>query len=279
MKYCDEYAALISAGVDNALTADERKQLMDHLAQCPACREAYTQMMTMHEAFTDWEEELPGDLAGSVMEQIRKEKAVNKKRKRSWLPLVAAAACCALVFVSYQNMNIKQNTAGINASAQTENAKSITAESDSALPVKDSAETEDSAAFDDSVSYTTSADDILLGDSEDQLLDGVLTYFRSAPEETEIETAADEPVSSVKENPQVLTILTSHDTALTEWMEGNTAAEGHTEEGTTAWLITLGEYDALLVYLNENGIVWEQILVETPDSDVSDLVCVVQLPS
>ena len=60
MKYCDEYAALISAGVDNALTADERKQLMDHLAQCPACREAYTQMMTMHEAFTDWEEDLPG---------------------------------------------------------------------------------------------------------------------------------------------------------------------------------------------------------------------------
>ena len=167
MKYCDEYAALISAGVDNALTADERKQLMDHLAQCPACREAYTQMMTMHEAFTDWEEDLPGDLAGSVMEQIRKEKAVNKKRKRSWLPLVAAAACCALVFVSYQNMNIKQNTAGVNVSAQTENAKSAAVEGDSAMPVMDSVETKDSAAFDDSVSYTTSTDDILLGDSEE----------------------------------------------------------------------------------------------------------------
>jgi len=165
MKYCDEYAALISAGVDNALTADERKQLMDHLAQCPACREAYTQMMTMHEAFTDWEEELPGDLAGSVMEQIRKEQAVTKKRKRSWLPLVAAAACCALVFIGYQSMDITQNTADNAVSFQTEIAKSSAVESADVVVTNDSADTDD-AVFDTSVTYTATTDDILVGDSD-----------------------------------------------------------------------------------------------------------------
>jgi len=281
MKYCEEYAALISAAVDNVLTADERRKLMDHLAACPACREAYTQMLAMHSAFAGWEEEVPGDLAGDVMAKIRKEKAVSKSRRRSWLPLVAAAACCALVFIGYQGMSRESNT--VKDAAPAMDTKAAVSESIAAADTAaDTATAADHAAAADTFAYTTSAEDFRSGEEGEQLLDGVLTYFSGAPESDaalDVEKTAQEP-EEVAADAQTLLILTSYEEALVSWMAENTAAQGHTSEenATTAWLITQEEYALLSAWLTSENIIWEQYLVELPYPE-EDVVCVVYLPS
>ena len=287
MKYCDEYAALISAGVDNALTADERQKLMNHLAQCPACREAYTQMLLMHEAFTDWDEEIPGDLADDVMTTIRKEKAAAKRRKRSWLPLVAAAACCALVFIGYQGTNFSQNTN--DAVLSTTSSKATAPEN---IVVADTATADADADAktdaDSGVSYTTAKEDILTGDEEEQLLEGVLTYFSGAPEAAADDAAADGATAAPTESrsetvpaQQELTVLISSESALVDWMNEYTDAHGYLSEddGSTAWLITTEEYAQLTAWLNEGSLVWDEQLVELPMASGENLVCVIYLPS
>ena len=285
MKYCEEFAALISAGVDNALTADERQKLMDHLAQCPACREAYTQMLLMHDAFTDWDEEVPGDLAGDVMATIRKEKAVAKRRKRSWLPLVAAAACCALVFIGYQGTNFSQNTN--DAALNMTTSKATTPES---IVVADTvtADADAKTDADNGVSYTTAKEDILTGDEEEQLLEGVLTYFSGVPEAAVDDAAADGatavPTESRAETTpaqQELTVLISSESALVDWMNEYTDAHGYLSEddGSTAWLITTEEYAQLTAWLNEGTLAWDEHLVELPATGSENLVCVIYLPS
>lgn len=283
MNYCEEYAALISAAIDDALTADERRKLMDHLAACPACREAYTQMMTMHEAFADWEEELPGDLTGDVMAKIRKEKALAKRRKRSWLPLVAAAACCALVFLGYQGLNAESNT--VRNAAPVMDTKAVVSESADMAAAPANAAADDVSAVtkaDDYITYTT-ADNFLTGE-EDQLLEGVLTYFRGAPAEEEpmLEVEKNEQESeAAMSDKQTLLILTSAEEALVGWMAENTTAVGHTSEenATTAWLITDEECALLTDWLTAEEIAWEQYQVELPEPNGADVVCVVYLPA
>lgn len=283
MTYCDEYAALISAGVDDALTADERRKLMDHLAACPACREAYTQMLAMHEAFTDWEEDVPGDLAGDVMAQIRKETPAAKRRKRSWLPVAAAAACCALVFIGYQALpRTVEKMAANNAMVVSESTDN-SAMFDSA----DAISTDDAAVYTET--DTTTAD----SECEEHILAGVLTYFRGAPiaPADDAEAAANElPVNDLAaEDDRSVPILTCSESALVDWMTENTDAVGYTSEAedtgavTTAWLITLGECEALTSYLDNAGFsystAWEQFHAQLPLPEEADLVCVVYLPA
>jgi len=283
MKYCDKYAALISAGVDNALTADERRKLMDHLAECPACREAYTQMLAMHEAFEGWEEELPRDLTGDVMAQIRKEKAVSKRRKRAWLPMAAAAACCALVFIGYHAMPSPAKNAVNDAAEASETAGSVVMTDDTKAEV-----------FDDSALYQVAAGTAAATDEcEEHILEGVLTYFRSAPAAmpAEIENAADEPLADdlTAEDERSVPILTCHESALVDWMAENTSVAGYTAETsetgvtTTAWLISAEECEALIAYLDDATLpystAWEQFHADFPLPSDGDLVCVVYLPA
>ena len=53
MEHCENYTALISAAVDGELTEAEREELMDHLAQCPGCREVYSRRWNCPET---WQE-------------------------------------------------------------------------------------------------------------------------------------------------------------------------------------------------------------------------------
>ena len=47
MKDCTEYWDLMSAGLDGALSPEERARLEAHLAQCPECRELFAQLGQM----------------------------------------------------------------------------------------------------------------------------------------------------------------------------------------------------------------------------------------
>ena len=107
MEPCQEYEALISAVTDGEATEAERRALMEHLSRCADCREAYTQSLLLHDAFSQWEEEAPPELRAAVMEQVRKEPRQKKRSRRSWLPLMAAAACLARRAYFFQSIIIR----------------------------------------------------------------------------------------------------------------------------------------------------------------------------
>ena len=56
MKYCEEYAALISAWLDGELNEEETGRLQAHLFTCPGCRAYLADLKAMGRAFPTLEE-------------------------------------------------------------------------------------------------------------------------------------------------------------------------------------------------------------------------------
>lgn len=91
---CEEALVLISGHLDHENTAEEEAQLQRHLEVCPACRSLLDTLREMENGFPTMEE-VPDGLCDRVMDAIRAEAPVKKKR-RVW-PVLAAAAAVALV--------------------------------------------------------------------------------------------------------------------------------------------------------------------------------------
>lgn len=101
MKYCEKYAALISAWLDGELNEEETGRLQAHLFTCPGCRAYLADLKAMGRAFPSLEEvEVPEDFTASVMARIRAQTPPEKKRAshtlwRRW----GAWACCLALLV------------------------------------------------------------------------------------------------------------------------------------------------------------------------------------
>ena len=101
MKYCEDYAALISAWLDGELNEEETGRLQAHLFTCPGCRAYLADLKAMGRAFPSLEEvEGPEDFTASVMARIRAQTLPEKKRAshtlwRRW----GAWACCLALLV------------------------------------------------------------------------------------------------------------------------------------------------------------------------------------
>ena len=297
MEHCEHYTALISAAVDGELTEAEREKLMDHLAQCPGCREVYSQMMAMHAVFDDLEAEveLPGDLAGDVMAKVHTQKQVRRPR-HYWWQITAAAACCALVILGYQQIwggNLSENTvdgtAGNTAAyAADGEAGSQAAYNAAALaPTPSPKETmteSDAATENEADDALRESEEVVTSASDQEIMDDVLTYFRSsgpAVSTAMVEQAEDEDASGTV---PCLT-LSSSAPELETWAAENLSAEGYTTEGSNAraWIITIPEYEELTTYLTEQSVPYQLDGDEAPEGDSAgaaletEMVCVVYL--
>lgn len=248
----DRYIALISAVLDGEAAPAEAAELMDHLSACPACQAVYDQMLAMREAFLGWEEpELPGDLTAAVMDRVRQEPRTAARRRTIPIGLrrfAAAAACLALILLgarllppqsaspAEQGLMLTSNDAPAEA-YDVEPAPGSTPAPRSLEPETDPAQT------------------------DEQLPDGVLTYFNSVParKSSEAESAASGVIASdpasASAAPVTVTTLSSSDPELLQWMSTNVTASGYQTEDTedaeaaTVWLVTAEEYQALLVHL------------------------------
>ena len=282
MEDCTRYAPLISAAVDGEVSPEERRDLMDHLAQCPACRGAYEEMLAMHMAFGELDAEVPGDLAGDVMAEIRSRQ--KKPRRRYWLQVGMAAACCALVFLGYRALG--PAAAGNAAPTAADTALTGTADTadDAAATVTARVQSEED------VTAAAAPEDGTASDEE--ILESVLTYFQTAPKATaytstensaQLQTAPDvltAPADSADAAAGDLPTISSSDQALADWMEGNTSAKPYTQEGVTAWLIPLEQYEALERFLAEEAVPYSMDcvqLVEEPQAQSGEMACVVYL--
>ena len=284
MEHCEKYAPLISAAVDGELSAAERSELMDHLAQCPACREVYSEMMAMHEAFSQLEAEVPGDLAGDVMAKVRTQRQVKRPR-HYWWQITAAAACCALVFLGYQHFygaGPRENTADTAGEAAPYAAVSEDVGADAAsVPEPEASDTAAPAPAPAPGNLTVEnhrEGKAGAAPSDQEIMEDVLTYFRSG-------TAAVSAASAEAEDQQAevpCPTLSSSAPELALWVTEHIPAEGYSSgdgTGAQAWLITQPEYEALADYLDQEGIPYTFDDAGDPaeGQETREMVCVVYL--
>lgn len=167
MKYCEEYAALISAWLDGELNEEETGRLQAHLFTCPGCRAYLADLKAMGRAFPSLEEvEVPEDFTASVMARIRAQTPPEKKRASHtlWRHWGAWACCLALLVLvgggvwraglvsrSIQNQIAAADMASISteeaAGEQRSGTETAQAAPEDAVPVEESIQ-EDTARSD-----------------------------------------------------------------------------------------------------------------------------------
>lgn len=93
---CEEALVLLSGHLDGQNSEEEAARLQDHLAQCPDCRRLLEDLKALDAGLLSLEEAPPADLCESVMEAIRQEARVRKKKRRWVWPTTAAAVLILL---------------------------------------------------------------------------------------------------------------------------------------------------------------------------------------
>lgn len=91
------FEELISRMLDDELTADETRELDEHIAACPECRLTAEAFRAVHTALSEELSDAPADLHEYIMADIRRSEVRKKNRRHR--PIVAAAACIAAVFI------------------------------------------------------------------------------------------------------------------------------------------------------------------------------------
>ena len=100
---CKEFEARISALIDDELSADARIEVLEHIAQCPACKAHWEACLAMRDALRE-ETHAPCGFAEGVMARVREtaqDRPAEKKVLRfpGWKRFAGLAACCAVIAV------------------------------------------------------------------------------------------------------------------------------------------------------------------------------------
>ena len=102
---CDKHLERLSVWMDGALTQEEERELREHLARCPSCREVREQLSALRDGFGELEEtEPPKGFARGVMERIREEarpKVIPLFKRPQFRALAGLAACLVLAVGLY----------------------------------------------------------------------------------------------------------------------------------------------------------------------------------
>ena len=91
----EQYAALLDAYIDGALSEQDAARVREHLAECPECQSYVSDALTMRELFPGVEEtEVPEGFLESVMSALPAQKIVWR---RQWTKIAAPLAACVAV--------------------------------------------------------------------------------------------------------------------------------------------------------------------------------------
>lgn len=259
MRSCKEYEAQISAFLDGELSEEERAEMAEHLAVCPACQRYFDDLVAIHDAFDLEEAPVPEGFAESVMARVREmpqeepdgdaKKIIRFPYWRQW---AAMAACCALAALGLWSFQARKDTAleasltavaqsapsiAMGSAALPETGKdgliALADEMDEAVP----AEAEGDAQAECGRERKLWADDAAGGDS-----DGAEMPVDGAQMEDAMPAPAAGDFSASKEEPSSGTITAGGDAARA-WVE---EALGLAWEPGRAYLLTEEEYAGLL---------------------------------
>ncbi len=102
MKPCEEYEVWISAFLDGELSAENRAELMEHMAACRSCQRYFDDLVAIHDALDQEEVPVPEGFAEQVMARVGETEQEKPRRTillPQWRQWTALAACCALVLL------------------------------------------------------------------------------------------------------------------------------------------------------------------------------------
>ena len=144
MTDCDRALELISAGLDGALTPEEKDWLEKHLEHCPACRALDADLASLHQLLPTLAPEPPAELKERIMDAVRAEKTVpfpapGQKKPRRWKAWVSVAAVAALVFLGGRAALPALNSGGTSMPATAD------APAGTELPAADAAQAPEAA--------------------------------------------------------------------------------------------------------------------------------------
>ena len=102
MNPCEHWEELLSARLDGPLTQEEARQLEDHLAACPRCRQYARELEETQSALRDWGAEPPPAVTEAILDAVRKEPRPAKRPRRAWMSLAAAAVLALVIWGAVQ---------------------------------------------------------------------------------------------------------------------------------------------------------------------------------
>lgn len=95
---CEDYQEWIALYVDDALTADEKRQLEAHLEHCLSCRETLETLLMMKSVMSEIEDvALPETFHRDLHRRLNKEAVKPKKMMYKWMPYVSGLAAALLI--------------------------------------------------------------------------------------------------------------------------------------------------------------------------------------
>ena len=99
MKSHEQYAALLDAFIDGALSEQDAARVREHLADCPECRSYVSDALVMRELFPGIEETpVPDGFADAVMSALPAQRIPWRRQwKKAALPLAACIAIALLL--------------------------------------------------------------------------------------------------------------------------------------------------------------------------------------
>lgn len=163
MVSCDEMTELLSAALDGELSPAEQRELEDHLAHCPACRELAAALGDVHGGFAQLEDvPAPADLTDKVMAQVRAETPKGSKKlvpfRPAWVRRAAGlAACLVLCAVVYQAELTHRSATGAASAEPSAGVSEAASAEDSGTALQSAPPEEDSAAVPEQAPVTYAA--------------------------------------------------------------------------------------------------------------------------
>lgn len=182
MRPCDEFLDLISAALDNELSADDSAALNEHLNQCCACRALFDDLRALHDASVYAEEiAAPAGFTQQVMDRISADPTQEtpvipfpSKRKvyYSWKKWAISAAAIAVVIFGAYSLPGFFSMGGSAPSTEkglVASYDAIADQSNASTTVKDSSYADYSTAEDAIIDKTAGdqdADDVFVPDTD-----------------------------------------------------------------------------------------------------------------
>lgn len=140
MPRCEDYTEYISAAIDGELSPQQRAQLDDHLAQCPACRALMDDLAQLHAGLGALPlAEPPQGLNESIMAAVRDSNVTPFPAKKPlyWKKWLSSAAVLALIAAAGWSWRVGSSR-GASSAVPLEAAPSNTTEQsvdpDAAVP-------------------------------------------------------------------------------------------------------------------------------------------------
>ena len=280
MKYCEDYAALISAWLDGELNEEETGRLQAHLFTCPGCRAYLADLKAMGRAFPSLEEvEVPEDFTASVMDRVRAMTPPEKKRASHtlWRRWGAWACCLALLalvgggvwragLVSRGAQN--QIAAADAASMTTASAGAESDGSESAQAAPEEASQDAKAPAGSGFQTQTSQEEAQTPESarDETSQGGAEAETPASAGQAELQSGAGSVLS------WRMSVTVPADGA--DLLAGFTPQETDGETGGAVYYLSSEEYEALVTALSDRGIGAE----ETAGDAAASLIRVVVTP-